>query len=354
MTDIDLPVNLFVLACDAVCILGVRKRPQSVFPITIGLGFLSLFVPALAVIFSPGGIFGAMRAIAWVLFLHAPVVLLANAAILRVESRVSAIAQAVVAVLLVGVAIDAFAIEPRWLEIVRYTVASPKITAPLRIVELTDVQTDDVGAWEAAAFARAMDEKPDLIVMPGDYIQVDVAFERYPEQARKMHDLLPALKAPLGVWAVQGNVDWRETWTQDLFDGTSITADRTTTTRDLGPVSLTSVGFTDSFDAGLSFAATEGFHIAFGHGPDFSLSENARADLLIAGHTHGGQVVLPGFGPLMTLSKVPRPWGAGGMTGLSGGRQLVVSRGIGMERAYAPRLRFLCRPQLVVIDLVPA
>ena len=70
----------------------------------------------------------------------------------------------------------------------------------------------------------------------------------------------------------------------------------------------------------------------------------------MAGHTHGGQVQVPGFGPVVTFSRVPAEW-ADGVTSLSGGRTLVVSRGIGMERSYAPRLRFFCRPEIVVIDL---
>lgn len=353
MMDFELPVNGFALACDVACIAGVRARPQSALPITIAAGFLALFVPTLGVLLSDPGLFGAMRTLAWILFIHAPVVLFSNAAILRKHSRGEAGAQAVIGVLLIAVGVDAFVVEPRWLEVARYTVASPKITRPLRIVELTDIQTDDVGAWEVAAFERAMAEKPDLIVMPGDFLQIDVALERYPDQLTKVRALWPTLQAPLGVWAVQGNVDWRETWSTDLFDGTAITADRDTVTRDLGPVSLTSVDFTDSFDAGLQVAPTDDFHIAFGHGPDFSLSSGVQTDLLIAGHTHGGQVVVPGIGPLLTLSKVPRPWAAGGLTTLEGGRQLVVSRGIGMERSNAPRLRFNCRPQLVVIDLVP-
>jgi predicted MPP superfamily phosphohydrolase len=41
------------------------------------------------------------------------------------------------------------------------------------------------------------------------------------------------------------------------------------------------------------------------------------------------------------------------MTDLGNGRKLVVSRGIGMERGGAPRLRFLCRPEVIVIDLLP-
>jgi len=92
--------------------------------------------------------------------------------------------------------------------------------------------------------------------------------------------------------------------------------------------------------------------VALGHRPDFALGD-VRADLLLAGHTHGGQVVLPFIGPPITLTAVPRSW-ASGRTELDGGRTLVVSRGVGMERGYAPRLRFGCPPEILVIDLVPS
>jgi predicted MPP superfamily phosphohydrolase len=62
---------------------------------------------------------------------------------------------------------------------------------------------------------------------------------------------------------------------------------------------------------------------------------------------------LPGIGPIITLSAVPRKW-ATGMTDLGNEKKLIVSRGIGMERAGAPRVRFLCRPELVIIDVAPA
>jgi hypothetical protein len=96
----------------------------------------------------------------------------------------------------------------------------------------------------------------------------------------------------------------------------------------------------------------EHFHVVLGHSPNFALGDVA-ADLLIAGHTHGGQVRLPLVGAIMTLSRIPRRWAAGGLTNLPDGRRLLVSRGIGMERCNAPRLRFLCRPELVVLDLTP-
>ena len=52
------------------------------------------------------------------------------------------------------------------------------------------------------------------------------------------------------------------------------------------------------------------------------------------------------------LAIVPRAW-ASGVTAIDADTTLIVSRGIGMERADAPRMRFLCRPELVIVDLVP-
>ena len=96
------------------------------------------------------------------------------------------------------------------------------------------------------------------------------------------------------------------------------------------------------------------FPILLGHAPDYMqavLRGGLDADaLMLAGHTHGGQVQIPGFGPLVTLSSVPR-WLAGGGVFQRGASWLVCSRGIGMERGHAPRIRFACRPQLIVLEL---
>jgi hypothetical protein len=153
------------------------------------------------------------------------------------------------------------------------------------------------------------------------------------------------------VFAVRGNCDppdWNE-----MFEGSGVTVVDATRSFDLGDVQLTCLGVGDSFDPSFSIGdETPGrFHLVFGHAPNFALGK-VEADLLVTGHTHGGQVQLPWSGPLLTLSRVPRAWGAG-LTELPGGGKLLVSRGIGMERGYAPPIRFLCRPELMVIDLVP-
>ncbi|MEZ4239867.1 MAG: hypothetical protein R3F59_27665 [Myxococcota bacterium] len=290
-----------------------------------------------------------MRAAAWAAFAHLPVMLLLAAASAGPGRWRAVHAGAALAIAAIGV--DAFLVEPHALQVVRYTICSDELDAPLRIVALSDVQTDHVGAYERSAFERAMAEHPDLIVLPGDFVQ---AWPRQRgAQVAALRELLPILQAPLGVWAVQGNVD-PPGWAEALFGGTHVRAADATTTVDLGPIRLSALSFADGFDPALTLPHQPGFHLAFAHGPDFSLSPGVDADLLIAGHTHGGQVQLPLVGPLLTLTRVPRAAGRGGLTALSGDRALIVSRGVGMERGRAPRLRIGCRPQIVVVDLVPA
>jgi predicted MPP superfamily phosphohydrolase len=72
-------------------------------------------------------------------------------------------------------------------------------------------------------------------------------------------------------------------------------------------------------------------------------------DLALAGHTHGGQVVLPFVGALYTKTSLPRAY-ASGLHDF-GGILVNVSAGVGMERGTAPQIRFLCPPEISVIDV---
>ncbi len=90
------------------------------------------------------------------------------------------------------------------------------------------------------------------------------------------------------------------------------------------------------------------------HRPDVvtTLAPRSHVDLVVCGHTHGGQVQLPWIGPPFVLSSVPRAVGAGGLSEL-GGHKLYVSRGIGWEHGHAPRVRFRCPPEVSLLTLVP-
>lgn len=296
--------------------------------------------------------FGVLRLLAYGVFLHGTILLAGASALLWKSSRRTAIAADVGAALLVLIAADAFLVEPTWLEVSRVTLTSPKLKQRLKIVVMADIQTDHVGEYEREVFSRAMAEKPDLILLAGDYLQEadEVKMAALREDLRALlRDV--DFRAPLGIFAVRGNMEG-PCWTS-LFDDLPVTAVDETRTIERGGLRVTCLSLRDAGRLDLSIPASDDFHIVVGHYPDYALG-GVKADLLIAGHTHGGQVQLPLFGPIFTLSEVPRAWAGGGPVDLGGGRTLVVSRGIGMERHHAPRLRFLCRPELVVIDLQPS
>jgi predicted MPP superfamily phosphohydrolase len=80
-------------------------------------------------------------------------------------------------------------------------------------------------------------------------------------------------------------------------------------------------------------------------------ADQRRVDLLCSGHVHGGQIALPFYGALVTLSKYGKQYEAGLYR--AGPMWMYVSRGIGMEGSRSPRVRFCSRPEIAVIDVVP-
>jgi predicted MPP superfamily phosphohydrolase len=261
------------------------------------------------------------------------------------------VAAAGMAAVLVAVGIHAFWVEPTWLEVSRVELVTEKVDRPVRIVVLADLQTDELGSYQREVFRRVVEEQPDLILLAGDYFQAGrTQWETLRSELNGFLDEL-GLSAPSGIYAVRGNID-PDGW-QRIFDGLPVTAVESRRSFELDDLRLTCLSVGESFDTELEVThdRPERFHLVMGHSPNYALGQ-IDADLLVAGHTHGGQVRLPLVGPLVTLSRVPRSW-AVGLTELPSGARLLVSRGIGMEGAAAPRLRFLCRPELVVIDLVP-
>ena len=159
------------------------------------------------------------------------------------------------------------------------------------------------------------------------------------------------VSAPLGVYATQGDSEASD-WTP-VFHDLPVTTFESSGTVSNECFAITGLTLNDSYQLLYKAPETDLYHIWVGHRPGFSL-DDPPGNLLISGHTHGGQVQIPFFGPVVTFSIVPRQWGGGGLIELPGGKKLVISRGIGMERGFAPRIRFFCRPQLVFLDLYPA
>ncbi|OGO18226.1 MAG: hypothetical protein A2Z14_15740 [Chloroflexi bacterium RBG_16_48_8] len=343
----NLLLILFVLG-----LLWLLKRWKFQYPIVMVLlcGVLLIVLSLTAALVSPAVHFGQIQLMAWVIFFHC-LIYLGGVAILFFKSKPAfAIGSAGVGVCILLIGLYASLIEPRWLENSHLTLSNAKLQESIRVAVIADLQTDNPGDYEEEVLNDVKREEPDLILLAGDYLQLREQ-DRSPAAQEMLHDIFlrVGLNAPLGIYAVRGNVDPIPFW-QEIFDGLPIMIFETSSSLDLGPIVLTGLTLEDSENIHLSIGGKEKFHIVLGHKPDFSLGE-IEADLLIAGHTHGGQFQIPFIGPIMTLSAVPRAW-ASGMTTISPGKILLVSRGIGMERGNAPRMRFNCRPELVILDLV--
>ncbi len=337
-----------MLVADAVSITVIRRGRRAIDTVMTFV-LLAVLMVVLAVVIGRDP-FDAARLVTHGIFGHAVIVLLGTACIKWSVARGQAVCGVVLTLSLSVVAVDAFLVEPTWLEVSRVRLTSSKLSQPLRIVLVADLQTDVIGDYEKEVLQKVVDQKPDLILMAGDYLHVHDD-ERRAELRGLLRNHLVRIGfgSPLGVYAVQGNTDSSD-WPA-IFKNLPVKAFKTTETVDVGPLRLTCLSESDSFDPRQRVEPVDRFHVVLGHAPDFALGP-VQADLLVAGHTHGGQVRLPWFGPPVTLSRVPRAWAAG-VTKLDPHRTLIVSRGIGMERSRAPRLRFLCRPQLVVIDVGP-
>ena len=343
--------NLIMAALDLAGLDYLRRKPSvarcaAVVLVVAGAG-------AVGAVLLRFGAFGHIRLAACGVFIHVPVLLAGSAALLWRTHRRWAVLAALSGAAVVGIACDAFWIEPHWLEVTHLELASAKIKRPVRIVIVADLQTEEIGDYERAVLDRVRQEQPDLVLLAGDYLQVP-----WPDWERTCRQLNVALQqadltSAARVFAVRGNVDphpWME-----IFEGLDITAVDHLQTVHLQELDLdlTCLPLRQSYSTGARIHRpnADRFHLVLGHVPNFALG-HIDADLLVAGHTHGGQVCLPVLGPVITHSRVPRRW-ATGVTELPSGAKLVVSRGIGMEREDSPPMRFLCRPELVVLDLTP-
>lgn len=255
---------------------------------------------------------------------------------------------------LLGAALWAWAkyVEPSWIETTRHRVALP-IERAVKLAHLTDVHT--IGLWrkEVKLLALLDEARPDVVVMTGDTLHQGGTFE-------ECRPLLERLKAPLGVYMVAGN--WETACRDRLPRGMNLRSFLASCgvtllqneARELVP-GLWLVGL-DDFVWGVPDLdrATRGIpdgaaRVALIHEPGFfDEPANGRYDLLLAGHTHGGQVRIP-FLPPLYLPQGCSHYLAGWYE-QPGGARLYVSRGIGMSGA---KYRFLCRPELALLDLVP-
>lgn len=260
-------------------------------------------------------------------------------------------------VALAPLAIWMTAVEPYNLEVTHTRVTTDAADVePLRVVVLSDVQTDHFGEWEMGIARRVNDLKPDVVVIPGDFLQV--FGEDYARELAGAISFLERLDAPHGIYVVDGDADWNFR-DYGLARGVTILDHEVARFEARGrriAIAGSRLGYQESSVGGLVRELERDdaeLKLLLAHRPMVARAatqHDSTIDLVIAGHTHGGQVSLPFVGPPVTLTEAPHHVARGGLSRL-GGRQIYVSRGIGMERNYAPRIRLIARPELAVLEI---
>ncbi len=251
----------------------------------------------------------------------------------------------------------------------RVTVTVPDL--PPALDGLTIAQMSDLHAGSMFsdkpmqdAVDVALAQKPDLITITGDFVN---------SQARELPAItgaLEKLRAPLGVYASLGNHDHyanvaevgrgvRETGIDLLVNAhRSLAIDGAK----LHVVGTDNTGFRQHFadlDGALRGVPEKGeddsFRLLLAHDPTFwdqpGGPRDKHIDLMLAGHTHGGQIGVE-WGPLRwSLARVAYPRWAGlySEKGANGTQHLYVNRGIG---TVGPPLRLGIRPEITLVTLV--
>ena len=221
----------------------------------------------------------------------------------------------------------------------------PPVLDGLRIGFITDVHHSNL--VPADDVTRAVDlvrsRQPDLVVLGGDYVtQADRSF------MQPVAELLAPLSAPLGVFAIVGNHDDDREMPAALSKvGFGVLRDQRTQLTVRGePLAIAGIRFWTrrAEDIARVLRGATGPTLMLAHDPR-RLTEAAALNVpaVLAGHTHGGQVVLPGYGAV-AKSRFPVVSGLGSLENTT----MFVSRGVGT--VYVP-IRINCPPEVALITL---
>jgi predicted MPP superfamily phosphohydrolase len=254
-----------------------------------------------------------------------------------------------------GAALYAQHIAPRHLHLDEVSIPLPTLPPGLdglRVGFATDIhfESDRPTALLERGVTLLNDAAPDLILLGGDYVNSSAdGFER-------PLALLGRLRAPLGVYAVLGNHDY---WAGGDYIAARLASVGIRVLRNEAERMIAPNGTpwwlvgTDSasrshIDVEQAFACLppRGFRLLLAHEPEVAdavAARGLRADLQLSGHSHGGQIVLPKFGPPL-LPRLGRRY----VRGLHHEPMVYTSRGLG---AVPPYFRLNCPPEVSVLTL---
>lgn len=238
-------------------------------------------------------------------------------------------------------------------ELVEVDVVLPRLPRAFdgyRILQLSDIHVGRVPGLIEAAAAIVRPLEVDLAVVTGD-----IQSRGHPAAAAAVEHLAPlldAISARDGILGILGNHDRHDLAEHLELRGVQMLINESIVIERGGErVRITGVDdvnnfYTEAAAEALRGAAMDAVAIALVHSPELAdVAADAGYALYLAGHTHGGQICLPGGKPVFTAVQHHRNlatgrWRYGRMTGYT-------SRGLGVMR----RVRFNCPPEVTIVRL---
>ena len=246
-------------------------------------------------------------------------------------------------------------LEAKWCRVARRTVTIPNLRGPFEGMTVAFLSDVHHGPYVPRVYVRSIVEmtnalRPDLVLLGGDYCH------HGPRYIAPAIEELGRLRASMGRFAVLGN--------HDHWDGYKLSVEALEDARipllrnsgawiDRGSARLRVGGVGDLWcdrpDVGkaLGDSTVEDASIVLSHNPDVAETlTDPRVGLMLSGHTHGGQVVVPFYG----APCVPSAFGQKYLRGLVRGPacNVYIGRGAG---TISPPVRLFCRPEVVLLTL---
>lgn len=227
----------------------------------------------------------------------------------------------------------------------------PEAFRGFKILQLADLHIDGMDGLTQVVTDMLGDIEADLCVLTGDYrFEIQGSAERvYP----RMRSVLASVRSTHGSFGILGNHDVSEMAFRFEEAGVRMLINEAAEIQK-ADASIWLVGVDDPYtyrcddlETALSSVPADGFKILLSHTPEMYVeSSEAGVDLYLCGHTHGGQICLPGVGHLMQNADCPRSyahghWKYNRMHGYT-------SAGVGCSMLP---VRFNCPPEIVLIEL---
>lgn len=247
-------------------------------------------------------------------------------------------------------------IEPNWIVVTRVVIRDTQLAKSLegiRIVQISDIHmTEGPGKREEQLVRKVNALKPDFLFITGDFVD-------HRRELEPMKALLRKFKARIGIWGVPGNTDHISFTGGELVKGLEPAGIKILVNEakriqvEVGKY-FWLVGVDDpvygyaNLPEALSTMPPGSPAVLLAHSPDiFDKAAEQKINLVLVGHTHGGQISIPFLIHLSAYAN-RTPY----MRGLfkKGSTELYVNRGIGTKTLP---IRFLCPPEITLIQVKP-